>query len=139
MKAATQRSLRRVHLYLGMFFAPAILFFAISGAMQTFRLSELPGAPAWTQWLASIHKDQAAPRPKPPRDAAAPARARPDRPRAPRHDPLALKIFVAVMALGLTLSTGLGMVIALSLPALRRGATIALAAGTLLPLALLLA
>ncbi len=139
MKAATQRSLRRVHLYVGMFFAPAILFFAVSGGVQTFRLTEQPGAPAWTQWLASLHKDQAAPRP--PRPAAArPARGHDaPRPSQPRHDPLALKIFVALMSVGLTLSTALGIVIAWSLPALRRGSLIALAAGVVLPLVLLLA
>lgn len=149
MKATTNRLLRRLHLYAGTFFAPAILFFAVSGGLQTFRLTELPGAPAWTRWLDSVHKDQSAPRPKRPHAATPPTAASPpaSRPsstepagesKAARHDPLALKIFVALMSLGLTVSTGLGIAVALSIASLRRVSLILLAAGTVLPVVLLL-
>ena len=139
MKATTQRALRRVHLYLGTFFAPAILFFAISGGIQTYRLTELPQAPAWSQWLSSLHKDQAAPRlrkPRPPVAAGPPVR---DHPAEARHDPALLKAFVALMSVGLAGSTLLGIAVALALPGQRRTALVLLAAGTLLPLALILA
>jgi hypothetical protein len=61
--------LRTLHHYLGVFFAPAILFFAFSGALQTFSLHENHGGgpykpPAWIVVLASIHKDQTLPHPK---------------------------------------------------------------------------
>jgi hypothetical protein len=75
------RRLRQIHNWLGAFFAPAILFFALSGALQTFSLHENKGGgpykpPAWIVVLASVHKDQALPhprRPRPPRVEAAPA------------------------------------------------------------------
>lgn len=44
-----------------MFFAPAIFLFALSGALQTFRLQEAKGyggqPPGWIVWMASVHKD----------------------------------------------------------------------------------
>ncbi len=56
---------REWHLYLGTLFAPSILFFALTGALQLFGLHEShPGetyqAPAWVQRLGSIHKNQTA-------------------------------------------------------------------------------
>ena len=52
-----------------MFFAPTILLFAFSGALQTFNLHENKGGgpyqpPAWIVAIASIHKDQTLPHPK---------------------------------------------------------------------------
>ena len=38
--AKTLQLLRQIHLYLGVFTAPAILFFALSGVLQTFGLHE---------------------------------------------------------------------------------------------------
>src|SRR6185312_7518895 len=56
--------LRLVHFYLGVFFAPTIIFFSFSGALQTFSLHEnhqgQPGIP-WVTALAEIHKNQRAP------------------------------------------------------------------------------
>jgi hypothetical protein len=56
--------LRQVHFYLGVFFAPSIIFFAFSGALQTFSLHEnhngLPGIP-WVTALAELHKNQRIP------------------------------------------------------------------------------
>jgi hypothetical protein len=76
MQAQTMRRIRQYHLYLGVFFAPLIIFFALSGALQTFRLQEEKGwgstPPSWIVWMASVHKDSALPRAKP---AAAPAQA----------------------------------------------------------------
>ena len=40
MKARTQKRLRDLHNWLGVFFAPGILFFALSGVLQTFGLHE---------------------------------------------------------------------------------------------------
>lgn len=174
MKPATARTLRQFHFYLGMFFAPAIIFFALSGALQTFRLQEEKGyggtPPSWIVWIASVHKDQKVPRGTPLKaggavsegddhhhddgdddhdahhvegghDAAAPA-AKPETSKAPAKPPAAtfpLKVFVGIMSIGLMLSATLGIVIALTNRAMRRMSVFMLAAGSLLPLALLLA
>jgi hypothetical protein len=55
--------LRLIHLYTGVFIAPALLFFAFTGALQTFSLHETTRGssykpPAWAVLLAQIHKKQ---------------------------------------------------------------------------------
>jgi hypothetical protein len=55
--------LRLIHLYTGVFIAPALLFFAFTGALQTFSLHETTRGssykpPAWAVMLAQIHKKQ---------------------------------------------------------------------------------
>jgi hypothetical protein len=62
-RATLLKQIRQLHLYLGVFFAPAILFFSLTGAVQLFGLHEgHPGEayqpPKWIAALASIHKDQ---------------------------------------------------------------------------------
>src|ERR1700749_3626882 len=54
---------RLIHLYVGIFIAPALLFFAFTGALQTFSLHETTRGssykpPAWAVMLAQIHKKQ---------------------------------------------------------------------------------
>jgi hypothetical protein len=54
---------RYTHLYLGVFIAPALLFFAFTGALQTFSFHETTRGssykpPAWIATLAQIHKKQ---------------------------------------------------------------------------------
>ncbi|MES2095509.1 MAG: hypothetical protein V4459_02000 [Pseudomonadota bacterium] len=149
MKPQTLMTLRRYHSWLGVFFAPAIILFSISGALQTFRLQEEKGyggtPPNWIVWLASVHKDQAPPheerketegeklRPAP--AAAAPkseAKALSKRPNT-----LPLKIFVVLMSLGLLGSTIVGLTIALSNRRTRSKYLVALVAGAVLPCVLL--
>lgn len=149
MRPNTLRLLRRYHHYLGLFFAPTILLFAISGALQTFRLQEAKGyggtPPNWIVWLASVHKDQGPPRerkaekPKP-----APGAAEAQKPRAEasagaakRPSPLPLKIFVVLLSIALSLSTITGIVIALASRAMRRISIILLVLGTVVPIVLL--
>ena len=55
--------LRAMHLYLGVFTAPALLFFAFTGALQTFGLHEAARGsdykpPAWLEEMAHLHKKQ---------------------------------------------------------------------------------
>ena len=55
--------MRLVHLYLGVFTAPALLFFAFTGALQTFSLHETTKGssykpPQWAVVLGQIHKKQ---------------------------------------------------------------------------------
>lgn len=145
------RRLRQLHLYLGVFFAPAIMFFAFSGALQTFSLHEgghgsTYEPPVWIVTIASIHKDQRLPRAKAehrdpePAHAAKAGRETEQRvhsePSGP--SPLPLKIFVLCLAVGLILSALLGITIALRNKATRQISLIMLALGTGLPVLLLL-
>jgi hypothetical protein len=55
--------IRQIHLYIGVFIAPALLFFAFTGALQTFSLHETTRGssykpPAWAVMLGQIHKKQ---------------------------------------------------------------------------------
>ncbi|WP_242186584.1 hypothetical protein [Sphingomonas sp. CARO-RG-8B-R24-01] len=148
MRPNTLRALRRYHSYIGLFFAPMIIVFAVSGALQTFRLQETNGyggpPPTWIVWLASVHKDQAPPRaPRAERPkAAAPAivSEKPERRpvgEAKRPSPLPLKIFVALLSIALAGSTVLGVMIALSNRSARRVSLGLLALGTVVPIVLL--
>jgi hypothetical protein len=117
---------RKLHFYLGTLIAPSVLFFALSGALQLFDLHEAHGSyqpPAIFVQLGNLHKDQVLTKPtrsggaaansgsgnKLPTDAAAS--------QAPAEtlaiSELALKCFFALVALGLTVSTGLGLWVAL--------------------------
>ncbi len=137
MKPATQRRLRQLHLYLGVFFAPAILLFAVSGSLQTFRMHEVKGwgsrPPALLVWMASLHIDQRTPQAAPPKPAAAGVATAPKPVVTPKN--FAIKTFSGLLGIGLALSTLLGIVIALNSRATRLGSLAMLAAGTLLPLA----
>ena len=123
---------------MGLFFSPAILFFAFSGALQTFNLHKpnkttgyIP--PTWILELSQLHKDQkiaaskekvkAAPDGSDTEVMSAPkkkARTMPDdsdtvEKSAPKKVPrnekstLPLKCFVLVMSIGLIVSTLLGI------------------------------
>jgi hypothetical protein len=144
MKPQTLMTLRRYHLYLGVFFAPAIILFSISGALQTFRLPEEQGwggpPPNWMVWVASVHKDQSPPRaatPEPPHEAAAAKPPNSLGTAAKRPSPLPLKIFVVLMAIGLLLSTLIGLTVALANARTRRTYLVIMAAGAVLPCVLL--
>jgi len=55
--------MRNIHLYLGVFFSPLLMFFLISGAWQTFNLHEASKdgsyrPPAIIKSLSQVHKDQ---------------------------------------------------------------------------------
>ncbi|HEV2914225.1 MAG TPA: hypothetical protein VGX92_13175 [Pyrinomonadaceae bacterium] len=92
--------IRQLHFYLGVLFAPMIIFLAFSGALQTFRLQDSPKGggtytpPAWIVRLAEVHINQ--------RTARDPG-ARPSVP---------LKWFMVVMALGLITTSILGLYMA---------------------------
>lgn len=153
MTPKTMQQIRRYHLYLGVFFAPAILLFAFSGALQTFRLQEEKGwggtPPGWIVWMGSVHKDSRVPVAKAPEaheehaddhdhadPAPAPA-AKPAKP-APKGYTLPMKVFAVLMAIGLMFSALLGVTIALNSRQTRRMTIAMLVAGSVLPLALLM-
>jgi hypothetical protein len=89
------RYFRLVHLYIGVFIAPAVIFFAFSGALQTFSLHETTRGssykpPAWAVMLAQIHKKQTpvvpvrrTPPPDKPAEKAAPDKGAEDKPPSP--------------------------------------------------------
>ncbi len=118
------KRIRQLHLYLGVLFAPLIIFFAFTGALQTFSLHETPKGSTYTppQWLvtiAEIHKNQ--------RTQHAQG--------VPSSYPL--KWFIVLMALGLVTSSLSGIYMALQY---KRDARIVwglIILGSLLPLILL--
>jgi hypothetical protein len=136
------RRVRQWHFYMGVFFAPLIILFALSGALQTFRLQEEKGwggtPPAWIDTIATVHMDSKLPQAAP--VAAAPPKGPPKaaKPRPPGPNRLPMQIFMVVMSLALLLSAVLGVVIALNNRLTRRMSLVMLAGGTVLPLALLL-
>lgn len=53
--------IRNIHGYLGLFIAPSVVFFAVTGALQLFSLHEAHGdyhPPAIIEKLGNLHKDQ---------------------------------------------------------------------------------
>ena len=135
---------RKLHLWIGLLFAPTIIFFALSGAMQVFGLHEAEAgkpAPAWIAKLAELHKDQSisplpARRPEArPAPAASPA-ARPAKPaaHASPHRSLPLMLWFAALALGLIVTTGIGVYMAFAYKRDRVTVLGLLAAGIVLPI-----
>ena len=58
------KALRRLHLYLGVFFAPILLFFVVTGWYQTVsvnRQKAVGEAEDWVSKLTSVHVDQVYP------------------------------------------------------------------------------
>lgn len=145
MTPQTLRTLRKLHHYAGVFLAPAILFFAISGGLQTFRLQQASGwngapPPVWMAWMGSVHIDQKkltaeAEKPKAKRPEPTPAE-KAER-EARQRAILPMKIFTVLVAIGLALSTLVGVVIALSIRSMRRVSVALLVAGSVVPLLLL--
>ena len=129
---------RQIHLYVGVFIAPALLFFAFTGGLQVFSLHETTKGsdykpPAWLVTLAQVHKKQitfvpahkprlmdadnqkpvaASSVPNPVANAVASVQAVPEARRMSERNPLPLKIFFAFVALGLFVSTLIGIYMA---------------------------
>jgi hypothetical protein len=169
--AARLALIRKIHGYVGLFIAPSVVFFALTGALQLYGLHETRGAyhpPAILEKLGNLHKDQrfglseheAGPADHDhattgaedgdhDHDAKAPSRAPGESARglvkggakAEEATPFretALKALFLVVATGLTLSTLLGVWMAL-LPHRRNALAISLLiAGVVLPAALAL-
>lgn len=135
------RTLRTIHLYLGVFTAPMLLFFAITGGLQTFGLHEGERGssyqpPAWLVTMAQLHKKQttvvpvrrsrsaatesgvgspdqklSAARMQPSAVSAA-SRSRPDEKGGPRKNLWPMKVFFALVAFGLLVSVLTGLYMA---------------------------
>ena len=162
------KGIRQIHLYLGVFTAPMLLFFAFTGGMQTFSLHETTRGssytpPAWLATLAQLHKKQTIAMPirkphpsdvardptaslvsspaNPPADARATATPGPGADNAgtkPKKNLLPMKIFFALVALSLMLSTLTGLYMAYRFSRHGKRIAIVFVAGIVVPLLLLL-
>jgi hypothetical protein len=144
------KATRLVHLYLGVFTAPALLFFAFTGFVQTFSLHETTRGssykpPAILAELGQMHKKQTfvmpAKRPQPPtadKPATAPATKAADSPAPKPKSLLPMKIFFGLVAVGLFVSTLTGLYMSYRYTRNTRLVTAALAAGVVLPVLLAL-
>jgi hypothetical protein len=159
------KSFRLIHLYTGVFIAPALLFFAFTGALQTFSLHETTRGssykpPAWAVMLAQIHKKQTpivpARKPAPPDKElgkAAPEKAQPssssttqappsEAPKstgeaaAKSHNALPLKGFFLLVSIGLFVSTLSGLYMSYKYIRNRHLITVMLLGGIVVPVLL---
>ena len=140
---------RYTHLYLGVFIAPALLFFAFTGALQTFSLHETTRGssykpPAWIATLAQIHKKQTMTVPvrKLPPSGAQVATGRADKAEsvaapARGHHPLPLKLFFLLVSVGLFVSTLSGLYMSYRYSRNRVLITGLLVAGIIVPVVLI--
>jgi len=143
------KAVRLTHHYLGVFIAPAILFFSFTGFVQMFSLHEgTKGSsyvpPAILVELASIHKHAALPAPVPPKPDAPPgasAKSAPPPvavktpPPGSHHWPL--KIFFGLVAVGLFTSTLTGLYMAWKYTRRKMLVAAVFLAGLIIPLLLL--
>ncbi|GGA20719.1 PepSY domain-containing protein [Dyella nitratireducens] len=145
---------RQLHLYIGVFIAPAVLFFAFTGGLQVFGLHEASHdsdykPPAWLAVAAQLHKKQTDVLPQRRarpmeggQSAASPmpvaVAAQPNKPAAPVRHPLPLKIFSAFVSLGLFVSTLLGLYMAYRYTRKHVVISVLLAAGVICPIVLAL-
>ena len=156
--ATTLKALRQIHNFVGLFFAPTILFFAITGGLQMFGLHETSRGssyvpPALLVHLSQLHKKGTLY--LPPKRTPQPATAKgddvkPDAPKpeapkapaatptAPRPNPLPMKIFFAATALALVTSTCTGILMGWKYARRKSAVLLTLTAGIVLPVILLL-
>jgi uncharacterized iron-regulated membrane protein len=141
-------TIRQLHSYIGAFIAPLVLFLAFTGSLQVFSLHEAHGGyapPPLLVRLSRVHKDQTAALP-----AARPEggmRTRRTHAHADAASPgartipwamMALKWFFLLVAVGLTVSTLLGLWMAFTYGR-RKGLILGLlVAGAVLPVLLLM-
>ncbi len=147
-KGSTTKAIRLVHRYLGLFFAPAIVFFSFSGALQTFGWHETARGssyepPSWIVRMAQLHKKQtlSIPAPKNKAQLTPVAETHVSAPKKSADDgatKFALKCFVFVMSIALMLSTILGIIMALRYGGDARIVWAAVFVGTLFPVAVVL-
>jgi hypothetical protein len=145
--------IRLIHLYLGVFITPALIFFAFTGALQTFSLHETTRGssykpPAWIVTLGQLHKKQTTVVPvrklPPPEKAATPAdKSRSDTaspalpsPAVPKPHTLPLKLFFLLVSIGLFTSTVTGLYMSYKYIRNRVLVTAVLIAGIVIPIVL---
>jgi len=137
--------IRRIHSWLGLFIAPSVVFFALTGAYQLYGLHETqPGyqpAPLFEK-LGRVHMKQVFE--AKPKRAAEPAKPEAAGPAAPAQAEKKTRVSVAILraiflivAIGLATSTILGVWMAQAYGRDKRTGWILLTAGAVLPILLL--
>jgi hypothetical protein len=135
-------SIRLWHSYIGIFIAPSVIFFALTGALQIFSLHESHGSytpPVIIEKLSSMHKDQVFEQKRHDDDEAQSKdhRQPPQEHEAgPTLGTMLLKWFFLFVALALTASTVLGLWIGLTRFQRKRTGWWLLLAGIVLPIGL---
>jgi len=159
-KKNTLKYSRLLHLYLGVFAAPAIIFFSITGALQTFSFHETTRGSSYQPpklfvQLAQLHKKQTLvvpeKKPQPPAKpggdkpaADKPANPAPPAPRPPEAPPaqtknlLPMKFFFLIISISLLTSTITGIYMAYKYVRNKTIVTSCLIAGVIIPLLLTL-
>jgi hypothetical protein len=148
--ASLLKAFRLIHMYLGVFLAPSILFFAVTGALQSFSLHESHSAnytpPSWLVHLSQMHKNQTleipAKKPAPPPNALQQSTPKPPAPKPAGppakdiHAPSPMKFFFLFVAVGLAISTVLGLYMSYKFNRNRVAVSGVLFAGILIPVAI---
>lgn len=119
------KQLRQLHLYLGVFFTPLLLFFIVTGWLQTVssdRLKSPSEAETLAQKLRVVHTDQIYPETGVLRQKASPK---------------VFKVLVVVMSIALILTTVLGVVLAFRFGRAPIAVGAALGLGILVPVLIL--
>ena len=137
--------IRRLHVYVSVFVGPSLLFFSLTGTLQTFRIPDQKTAPVLIQKLARVHKDDVfavkPTRPKRPEPAPGHAAAAKDKaPEAkppPQRSTTVLKWFFAAISLGVALTTLFGLWMALAHGQRKAVLWLLLAAGAAAPVLIL--
>jgi len=151
----TPRLLRDLHTYLAVFFAPTILFFALTGALQVFGLHQANDKGyvpiPIVEKLSQVHihmlyqlkprrLEPAKPSAQPPKsvETASAKSADTPKPAKKRSASWATKIFFGCAAAGLTLASLLGLWIGLTQGRLRKVSALLAILGAAIPVALVL-
>jgi hypothetical protein len=134
-------------MYIGILIAPSVLFFALTGALQIFSLHEAHGSyepPALIEKLSRLHKDQVFEQKeqKEQKEDESEGAGAKEHPKAedddqPRLGTVLLKWFCLLVALGLSISTLLGLWMGLTQLRRRRTGWWLLAVGIVLPAVLI--
>jgi hypothetical protein len=146
--ASSLKSFRLIHRYIGVFFSPTILFFAITGGLQMFGLHESARGSSYIPPNILVHLSQLHKKGTlylPPRKIAPPNSAKPDgakpeptkltqaSPVAPPPNSLPMKTFFAATALALAVSTCTGLIMGWKYARRKSIVLLTLAAGVLIP------
>jgi hypothetical protein len=150
--AVSLKSVRLIHRYIGLFFSPTILFFAITGGLQMFGLHESARGSSYVPpnilvHLSQLHKKGTLylpPRKVGPSNSARSDEAKPDGPKLEAPKPtqaspatppnsLIMKLFFAATALAIAVSTCTGLIMSWKYARRKSIVLLTLAAGVVIP------
>ena len=120
------RTLRQIHLYMGCIFAPLIIYFSLSGAWQVFRLNDIPKNEPPSLLNHYLHELS-----KPHTNSTLPG----SNPKS--HHSQTFMGITLIMGLGLTLTTFMGIILALKSSRSPRIVVLCIGLGVALPISLL--